>query len=690
MGYVIGIDIGGTHTDIVVSDGRGIKVSKTPSTPQKPLEALFKGLEMIAESYGIHLEELIGNCDRFVYSSTIATNIFVQHKLPKIGLLATKGHRDSLWFRDGYKPDRWNLRMGPLWSLVPRYLRLDIRERLNYRGEVLVPLDENDVHDAARKFRGYQVQAVAICFLWSFLNPSHEQRAREIVEAELPGIPIMVSYEVLPVIREWERTFCTALSAGIAKEAGLHLHELREKLMQMGLRHEPLIMQSNGGHSTIDILLKRPLYLVGSGPAGGSVAGIFYGERWKAKDVLTADMGGTSFDVCLLANREIPITKERRLENEPIAIPCVDIHTIGAGGGSIIWLDSGGALQVGPHSAGAEPGPACYGRGGEEPTITDACLLLGYINPDFFLGGKKKLYPELARKAIREKIAEPQGLDIVRAAWSSLEIIISRMAEAMRIVSVQRGIDPAPFILVVGGGAGPIFAGRLAEELGIRHIVVPRQSGAFCALGQICGNLKHEALKPYAVDAIKADVNKLTELYNDMEKQCKEDLLREGIPQEKIKMRRFIDARYIGQVYEVEACIPTVERYKTEQLDDIVKKFEEEHQRLYHYTMAGSPVQFISCRVEAIGEVPSIEFDEMKFAGTDPSAALKGSRRVYSPEDGDFVEAGIYDGERLKPGNVIQKLAIVESEGSALAVLEHQRLIVDKYGDFKLEVPQRR
>ena len=341
--------------------------------------------------FGTDIAALLGACDRFVYGSTTATNIFVQRRLPKTGLLCTHGHRDILWFREGNKPDRWNLRTPPPWSLLDRHLRRPVRERIDQAGDVIVPLEEQDVREAARTLRDEGVEAVAIAFLWSFINPAHERRAQEIAREELgDGIPVLASVDVLPVIREWERTFCTVLSAGIMVEVRAHLESFRARMSELGLKGEPLVMQCNGGHATIDAILRNPLPLVASGPAGGALAGVYYGELTDSADVMTIDTGGTSFDVCVLPGRSIPITRAKRLDTEPISIPSVDVHTIGAGGGSIAWLDGGGALRVGPQSAGANPGPACYGRGGTEPTLTDAFVHLGYINPDYFLGGRTR------------------------------------------------------------------------------------------------------------------------------------------------------------------------------------------------------------------------------------------------------------------------------------------------------------
>ena len=655
-------------------------------TSADPTDGVVEGLGLLAEAYGLDLRNLLASCGRFVYGSTTATNMFVQHRLPKVAHLCTEGHRDSLWFRDGYKPDRWNLRAPPPWQLVPRYLRRPVSQRMNYRGDVLRPLVEEDVRAAGRFFRSEGVEAVGICFLWSFLNADHERRAQEILQEELPGCPILISSEVLPLIREWERAFCTCLSAGILVEVRGHLEGFRSRLRGLGLEVEPLIMQCNGGHATIDTLLESPLSLVASGPAGGALAGVYYGDLAGSGDVMTTDMGGTSFDVCVLRDGQVPITKEKRLENEPIAIPSVEIHTIGAGGGSIAWLDPGGALQVGPHSAGARPGPACYADGGEEPTLTDAYLVLGYLNADFFLGGQRRLDPELAEAAIGEKVADPLGLDVPGAARRIVEITNSQLVDAMRLLSVQRGIDPRPFTLLVGGGAGPIQSGRLARALGMRRVLVPRHPGVFCALGQMQANVTHNALRTYTTTTEAVDLGKLSALYTEMEDSLVENLEAEGIAPERIRLARFVDARYTGQVYEVETPVPAVDLLTHEHLTTIVSDFEDAHERLYHYRMDGFPAEFVSCRVEATGLVDELRLDDLPLADPDPSAALKGKRHVYLPAVDEFVEVDVYDGDRLEHGNVVDGVAIVETEGSTLGVWEDERLTVASHGDFELEI----
>ena len=685
MGYVAGCDIGGTHTDCVASDGQGIQVAKVPTTAD-PTDGLLQGIAILAEKFSTDVAGFLENCERFVYGSTTATNIFVQRRLPKTGLLCTDGHRDILWFREGNKPDRWNLRAPPPWSLLDRHLRRPIRARIDQAGDELLPLHEDDVREAAKFLKNEGVEAVAIAFLWSFMNADHERRAQAIMREELPGIPVVASVDILPTIREWERTFCTVLSAGIMVETSTHLESFRQHLRKLGLKQDPLVMQCNGGHASIDAMLENPLPLVASGPAGGALAGVYYGELTGSKDVMTIDTGGTSFDVCVLPDRTIPITKGKRLENEPIAIPSVDVHTIGAGGGSIAWIDGGGALRIGPQSAGADPGPACYGRGGEHPTLTDAFVHLGYINPDYFLGGLTKLYPDIAEKALETHIAGPLGLDATGAAARIIDIMNSRLTGAMRLLSIERGIDPRPFTLVVGGGAGPLQAGMLARGLDIKRVIVPRWPGVLCASGLMRADVTHNLMRSFNITVANADLGRLSALYGEMEKILWTRLEAEGMENDGIVMRRYIDARYSGQVYEIETPVPSNEILTVADMEHIVTTFEDAHDALYHYRMTGYPAEFVSCRVEAVGRVAAIAPKEAEIGGPDPSKASKGTRRVFLPEAKHHEDVGTYDGDKLEPGNEIAGVAIIETEGSTLVVWENQHLTVNRFGDFEIDI----
>ena len=443
MQYVLGVDIGGTFTDFSLLDGEGqITLWKESTTPRDPAKAIQQGIRALAEQSGTGLEEFLKKIDLFVHGQTIATNTVIQRNGPKAALLCTEGFRDIIHFRDGFKPERYNIQLPPPEDFIPRYLRIPITERVNYTGEVTKALDEDSVRAAAKTLRSENVESVAVALLWSIINADHEQRVKAILAEELPGIPVVLSSDVLPMIREWERTTCTILSAYVLPGISRYMVELEEFLHGNGFQHPLLIMQLNGGCSTVNKILQRPIYSLASGPAAAPVAGLYCSERIGMRDVITVDMGGTSFDVSMVSNGAPELTRELRVHEMPVGVAAVDVHSIGAGGGSIAWIDKGGALQVGPQSAGAEPGPACYDQGGTSPTCTDANVVLGYINPDYFLGGRRDIDPGLSARAVDMHVAQPLNLSVPEAAHGIFRIINNNMVDAIRVVSIERGIDP--------------------------------------------------------------------------------------------------------------------------------------------------------------------------------------------------------------------------------------------------------
>ncbi|MSO69871.1 MAG: hydantoinase/oxoprolinase family protein, partial [Alphaproteobacteria bacterium] len=417
MGHVLGIDIGGTFTDFSLVDDRGrITLWKEASTPKDPSQGIKTGLNNLAKARGLSLAAFLNGLDLFVHGSTIATNTVIQRNGPKIGLICTEGFRDVIFLRNGFKPERFNWNLKPPEDFVPRYLRLGVTERIDYKGDVITPLDATSVQQATRALKAENVKAVAVALLWSIVNPAHERMVKELIEREMPGVPVVLSSDVLPAIREWERTCSTLLSAYVLPGISTYLRELERYLKESGLKRPLLIIQLNGGCASVENVLRKPIYALASGPAAGPAAALHCAQRENLSDVIAVDMGGTSFDVCMVTGGQATMTKEMRVEDMPVGVAAVDVHSIGAGGGSIAWVDKGGALQVGPRSAGADPGPACYAQGGAEPTVTDANVVLGYINPDYFLGGRRKIDPALSRAAIERAVAKPLGIGIEEAA----------------------------------------------------------------------------------------------------------------------------------------------------------------------------------------------------------------------------------------------------------------------------------
>src|SRR5712691_6369600 len=454
MGYAVGVDIGGTFTDFVLVDGeQRVTVMKEPTTPSEPARGVLAGLRRLADEWGVALEQLVGDIDVFVHGTTIATNTVIQRNGPKVGLLCTGGHRDILALRDGLKWERFNLHMDPPDPFVPRRLRRGIRERIDYSGAVVEPLDEGSVLSVLDDFRSEGVESVAVALLWSVVNGNHERRVAELVQTHL-GTDVVVSSDVLPMIREWPRTSATVLSAYIKPGISAYLTELEDELRRLGFRHRMLVMQATGGTSTIPEIQRRPIYAMGSGPAAGPAAGAAVAREFGWTSFITTDMGGTSFDVGLVTDGLPHTTKEVQVDHLPIGIQALEIHSIGAGGGSIAWIDPGGALRVGPRSAGSNPGPAAYGLGGLEPTVSDADLVLGYLDEGNLLGGTLRLRRDLAEQAIERHVAVHLGKTVPEAAYAAFSVVNHNMVEAIKVLSVQRGIDPRDYALIVGGGAG--------------------------------------------------------------------------------------------------------------------------------------------------------------------------------------------------------------------------------------------
>jgi N-methylhydantoinase A len=669
MGYRIGVDIGGTFTDLLVADGGAqARVYKSPTTPEDPSIGFFRGLERAARDRGLSLADFLPEVDSIVHGTTITTNAVLTGDGATTGFVTTKGFRDVLNMRRGLKERQFD-KYPPPAPVVPRHRIQVVEERITKTGEVLVALNEDDARSAARALRAEDVEAVAVSCLWSFRNPAHEERIGEILQEELPDAYVSLSTEVLPQIRVYERHSTTALNAYVGPVLKRYLARLEEALAESGFTGTLLIMQSNGGVMSPQLAQRFASNTLLSGPAGGPLAGVFYASTHGLRNAITIDMGGTSFDVALVRDGTPTVTTEGQIGGHRVASPILDIHTIGAGGGSIAWIDTGGLLAVGPKSAGADPGPACYGRGGEEPTVTDADLLLGYLDPDFFHGGELRLDVEAARRAIR-RLAEPLEMAETEVANGIFEIVNANMAAALSVVSVQRGQDPREYMLVVAGGAGPIHAAAIARELEIPLILVPRESSVFCAAGMLISDLKHDYVRTYARDLDAVDEAEVDRLYADMAATAVETLAGEGVARDRVELAHSADLRYIGQFNEVE--VPRE--------GDTVAAFHGRHDALYGYSMPGAPVELINLRVSARGTTDKPRFEGSGYAGEDASAALKDRRRAYF--DGEYAEVAVYDGLRLRHGNVVNGPAIVEQPTTTIVLPEDFDLRCDEFDNY--------
>lgn len=689
MKYVVGVDIGGTFTDLIcVDEHGGSTVVKTPSTPSDPSLAVIEGLEKLAAKLATTLPEFLARVVRICHGTTVSTNTVLTWSGARVGLLCTKGFRDTLAIRFGIRENPYDYTIPVPKALSPRYLRVPIEERITWNGEILTPLNEQEVRRACSYFREQNVEAVAVCFLWSFKNPLHEERAVEICRQELPSMYVCGSVEIQPEVREYWRMSTTVISAYVGPALSRYIDHLVTTLRQRGFAHKLLITQSNAGVISPEVAMKQAVRTVLSGPACAPAAAAYLAVPLRVNDLITVDMGGTSLDVCLIKDGK-PWT---RLDSAVgglyhMRLPLIDIHTIGAGGGSIARVDKMGALHVGPQSAGASPGPACYGKGGTEPTSTDADLLLGYLNPDYFLGGEIRLYPDLAEKAIKEKIADPLEMDVLEAAKAIRTIIDHNMVDGISVVSVQRGEDPRQYALVAAGGAGPVHAASLARSLGIKQILVPRSSSIFCALGSVIADLRHDFVKSIIGRSVNIPPELLQAAFKEMEDAANSYLEQEGIASLDRYEIKSMDMRYKGQFHEVEVHVdPSEADFSSEAIASLVEKFNNRHEDLYAYRDTVD-TEIINLRLAAYGKVVTPARSEQAFVTRDATRHIKSSRLVFFEEQGEFTATTIYDGDALDVGNTVQGPAIIEQSTTTIVVPPKAWLEVTSCGDYMMHLP---
>ena len=691
MTYRIGIDVGGTFTDFLLTSGDGnSEIYKVLSTPDDPSIGLMNGLSGMAKAKKISLGEFIKNVQTIVHGTTVTTNAVLTRRGAKTGLLTTKGLRDALEMRRGIREEQYNNKYTNVEPLVPRHLRFPVEERLDYKGDMVKELRKSDVLDAVKLFKKEGVEAVAICFMNSFADDKHESITAKIIEEKFPDTYLTISSEFLPSIRFYDRISTTVLNSYVGPILKSYLTSLIEKLKDAGFKGVLLIMQSNGGVVSPQIAMEKGAVTLLSGPAAGPVAGIEYTSIQGYDDCLTIDMGGTSFDAALIKDKTPLVTTEGEINRLRLALPMLGIVTIGAGGGSIGWVDEGGLLRMGPQSAGSKPGPACYDLGGELPTCTDADLVLGYLDKDFFAGGKIPLNYDRAAKAVKEKIADPLGIDVVEAASGMYRVINVNMASGVREVSVKRGHDPREFPLVVAGGAGPVHACMIALELEIPVMIVPKESSIFCAAGMLMSDLKHNFVRTYSTLLEEIDAKKFRSLFHEMEREATELLKSENLSEESIQHIYSLDMRYVKQYHEVNVKVTKEELGKGD-VDSMVDKFHPEHNRLYGYSLEkeGTPVELINLRLSSIGKTVKPKFREEEYDQENPSEALKKKRKIYLPHKKAFEEVPVYDGHKLRYGNKIEGPAIIEQVNTTTFVTPEYNVLCDKFGSYTMYLKEK-
>ena len=684
MTYRVGIDVGGTFTDLVlVGPGGKLVLDKHPTTPHDQSVGVLGGIAQLAAREGLSRDDLLAATDLIVHGTTTADNTMIEMSGATVGLLTSEGHRDEIEIRRGFKEDIWDPALPPPPPICPRRRRYGIPERLDFEGRVVVPLDEEAVRRACRRMKLQAVDSLAVVFLFSFVDSVHERRVRDIVAEELPGVMLSLSHEVMPSAPEFERTSTTLVNAYVGPKISRYLSRLESRLRASGFRGELLIMQSNGGVMTGGYVAQKAVAVMGSGPAGGVMGASAVAGAAGVKDFISVDMGGTSYDVCLVHGGTPDVKSGWNWHHRYlIGLPMVDVQSVGAGGGSIARVEAG-TLKVGPESAGAEPGPVCYGRGGQEPTVTDANLLLGYLNPAAFCGGTMRLDVEGAHAALKERVAAPLGMSVVDAAAGIFRLVNANMANAVRRVSAGRGIDPRPLTLVVFGGNGPVHAGMQAEELGIRRIFVPKLAPAFSALGLLLTDHVVDEMRSYISPVSRVDLGRVHALFAEMEEAARSALAGGNGRRRRIRFDRMAALCYPGQTFDMP--VPLVAKngqVTTRVLGETVERFHKLHEELHTYACRDEEPILRGLRLKAVAldAKPALPRPARRALGS----PRLGARRAHF--NGRFVATPIYDGPRLTSREAILGPAIIEEPFTTIVIYPGQRATVDTFGNYTIAV----
>jgi N-methylhydantoinase A len=687
MSYRISVDSGGTFTDGVLINERGDAViRKAHTTPQDPSIGTLDCLAKLAAAERLTLAALLGQTESIVLGTTMATNVIATHSGPRMGTIATQGYRLRMAFPQVAKADwkegpadMYDFRAEPPEPLTPYYLMTEVRERVDFRGQVLMPLDEADVRRAVRYLKSEGVTSIAVTLLHSAVNPAHERRIAEIIAAEAPGIYVALSSSVLPVSGESERWSTTLFAAYVAPVVTAFVGRIVAQLADSGFRGQLMFIQSNGGIATPEIVTENPAVLLLSGPAAGPSLARTLGLANEFRNVLSVDMGGTSFDIGVIHDGTVDTVKQQIIDGKKFSLPCVDVTAIGAGGGSIAHVDAAGRLQVGPKSAGAAPGPACYGKGGTLPTVTDANVVLGYIDPDFFLGGETRLRKDLAEQAIQEHVATPLGISLHEAAAAIHEIINSNMASGTDVAFAKRGYDPRDFALCAAGGAAAVHAVRIMEELRIKKLIVPKVAPTYCAYGMLFSDLKHDYQRTYHAETDKVDLARVNALYAEMEAAARDTLRREGIADADMVITRSLDMQYYGQFRDRNAPLASG-AVTVATLAGTVAAFHRIHRQSLGYSDAGYPTEIVRLHLSGSARLRQPRLSKIATSG-DLAAARKGTRRAYFAGQG-LTDTPVYDGNRLYAGARLAGPAIIEETFTTFVLPRGATTTVDDSGNY--------
>jgi N-methylhydantoinase A len=678
--YRIGIDVGGTFTDLVAVDEKGgVTIAKAASTPGDQSVGVMEGLSRLADTLSLDTAAMLAATQMIVHGTTVATNALIEYKGAKVGLLTTEGHRDIVEMREGLKDDRYDLRQPPPVQLVPRDYRFGVRERVRSDGRIETALDVASLENGIAVLARAGVEAVAICYLHSWRDDGHERATVKAVRAAMPDIYVCRSSEVLPQIKEYDRVSTTVVNAYVGPALERYLTRLGVRLKECGFSGPVLVIQSHGGVSTIADAIRLAAGSVLSGPAGG-VAGSRYAARLVAHaNLIPFDMGGTSTDISLIVNGDAAITSDRRLAGQRIALQSLDIASIGAGGGSIAWVDAGSVLHVGPESAGATPGPACYGRGGAEATVTDANLVLGFLDPDSFLGGRSRL-DRSAAEAVVDTIARKLGIERMAAAEGIHRVINTRMAEGIRLVSVRRGVDPRHFAILSFGGAAGLHVTDVARQLDLRRVIVPRLAAVLSAWGMLACDLRYEIARTHIGDASSLDAGKLRAVFREMEAEGRKSLSA-AAHTGPVEVQRSADLRYGEQIFEVNVRLDHLELDDPDFVSRMASAFHKRHEELYTYCLPDQEVVLVNARVAVIGVLPDLPREPHVTVRL--PAQPRTYRKVYL---GGWFEVPVYALDDLTSGQTVVGAAVIESARTTVLLRPGDHAIVTAYGWLNIRI----
>lgn len=671
--YRLGIDAGGTFTDFILADRSGnVQLFKAPSTPHDGTVAIRNGLAQIADAIGRSPAEIIADCDLCINGTTVALNALIEKTGVKVGLLCTAGHEDSLEIRLGHKEDghRYDATYPPAHMLVPRHLRRPVGGRMLSDGTEYNQLDEAAVMTAIDYFREQAVEAVAISFVWSVRNPSHEQRAMEMVRAALPEVFVCCGHEVFPQIREYTRTSTAVVNAYLSPVMARYIERIDSLFVELGAQQPTRYFQSNGGLAPGVVMRERAVNAINSGPASAPQAGLCVAQPFGIDNVITVDMGGTSFDITLSKGGRTNFSKDSDFLRYRIGVPMIQVETLGAGGGSIAHLDDFGMLQVGPRSAGATPGPVCYGKGGTEPTVTDANLALGYLADGALLGGSIRLNRQAAINAIRTKIAEPLGISVERAAIGIITLVNLNMVSGIRRVSVERGYDPRDFALIGAGGAAGMHVMRLAEEIGSKVVLIPKVASGLCAFGQILSDIRYDQLTtlPMRLDDAHVDLELLNQTLQELRERGMANLRDDGFSTgNRVDCQYNLEIRYLGQIHECNVEL-SCEQLDRNSLAALREAFHQRHKALFSYSEPDSPVELVNLECSVIARLQRPPMPELEVPAQSSAAAPVDYRKMLFSADDQWQDTPVYNGDRLHAGQTIQGPCVIEEATTNIVV----------------------